>query len=37
MMMSMPVGWFFLGLAAVFVAARLQDYRRTGGATSPSR
>ena len=36
-MTSTTIGWFFLGLAAVFVAVTIRDYGRTDGVPSPSR
>jgi hypothetical protein len=31
------IGWFFLGLAFIFLAVAIRDYRRTSGAPSPAR
>ncbi len=36
-MASSTVGWFFLGLAVIFLAAAIRDYRRTAGTPSPAR
>jgi hypothetical protein len=31
------IGWFFLGLAIIFLAVAVRDHRRTRGAQSPAR
>jgi hypothetical protein len=36
-MASAAIGWFFLGLALIFVSFTIRDYWRTAGAPSPSR
>jgi len=36
-MVSAGIGWFFLALAAVFVAATIRDCRKTDAAPSPAR
>ena len=36
-MVPSTIGWLFLGLAIIFLAAAILDYRRTRGAPSPAR
>ena len=36
-MVSSMIGWFFLGLAVIFLLAAVGDRRRAAGAQSPAR
>jgi hypothetical protein len=36
-MAASTIGWFFLGLAIIFLAVVIRDYCRTRGAPSPAR